>query len=148
MNTLTMGTHLGWTLRSLQNVLTELGYDATLNDESISLKINEQFPLVITENDGEFTFSCQVAELADVPDDDLAKFALAALDANQRIRPFAFSILTDGDGETIPVVLIDSIPTLDLDRSEVDRIMLKLHSALISSRLVFEVSNIGIEAAV
>lgn len=125
-------------LAALRDTLLQLGYNANLTEESITVNVGEQFPLVITHSDGEFTFVCQVADLADMQDDDVAKFAVAALDANQRIRPFAFALIVDGDEEQVPVTLIDSIPSTDLDKSEVSNTMLKLQSALINSRSVME----------
>ena len=76
--------------------------------------------------------------------DNLHRFALAALDANGRIAPFAYALLTEEiegeeDGRHWPVVLIHSIPLGDFSEKELDCAMRSLVEALVGSRQVLSV---------
>ncbi|MEE9263180.1 MAG: hypothetical protein V3V11_01885, partial [Vicinamibacteria bacterium] len=80
----------------------------------------------------------------DIPEDNISTFAVAALDANSRISPFAFATLTASDNPELdepqqwPVVLTDSIPLGDLSPGELEAAMNSLWSALAESRDVLE----------
>lgn len=132
------------TLEAIHGCLVRLGYDAKLSESGIMVAVGNHwapFPLVITQEKDEAIFSCQIAQLSDIPENSLAQFAMATLDANLRIRPFAFAMLADDNiemADQTPIVLIDAIPCKDLDESEVARIMDCLLVALTSSRSVFE----------
>jgi hypothetical protein len=132
------------TLSDVHESLTVLGYEATLSPNCVVVKVgglSKPFPAVITHNqmNRHFQFTCQLTKLGLIPEDKLAAFALAALDANSRIAPFAYALLTDSDDpkkdkpEDWQVVLTHSIPLGDFSRSELASAMESLLTALVDS---------------
>lgn len=137
------------TLSEVHETLDVLGYEATLSDTSVVVKmggLNKPFPAVVTHNKltNHFQISCMVTKLGLVPEDKLAAFALAALDANSRIVPFAYALLTDSHTtkkdkpEEWQVVLTHAIPVGDFSRGELRSAMESLLAALVDSTDVLD----------
>lgn len=132
------------TLAEAHETLGLLGYQATLNEHSVGVKLGggeHPFAAVITHNseNNHFQITCMMAKLGQVGDDHLTRFAIAALDANSRISPFAYALLTETDNPDLedeaewPVVLTHSIPIGDLAREELESAMSSLVAALLDS---------------
>lgn len=134
------------TLIQIHESLQKLGYEVELRQESVLAKI-DSFPVVITINSlSDVVISCQIATMSDIAEDRLGEFAFAALDANTRIRPYAFGIITgldnpetDEDESDYPIVLTDCLPLGDFSEDELAKSMQALVSALMNSRQVLEV---------
>lgn len=131
-------------LSEVNDALERLGYEPTLNEESVSLTVG-QFPTVLTQNDdGDLVISCQLLTLGEIDQERLTEFAFSALDVNTRIRPFALSVITEHDDpsitedESYPVILTNSVPMCDLQESEVEKAMDSLRAALEGSRFALE----------
>jgi hypothetical protein len=135
------------TLKQIHETLVQLGYEASLKENSVALKvggIEQPFPAVITHNKltEHFQITCMVATLGKVPESKLAAFALAALDANHRIVPYAYALISEASDPTHdkpedwPVVLMDSLPIGDLSPEELSASMQSLVAALVDSRQV------------
>ncbi|HEV7406260.1 MAG TPA: hypothetical protein VGO11_25150 [Chthoniobacteraceae bacterium] len=88
---------------------------------------------------GQLQITCQLALLGDFPEAELGKLALAALDANMQISPYAFAVIGAAEGAEVdihkaPVVLIDTLLTADLNEVEVGYSLDRLLQALTNSR--------------
>lgn len=128
------------TLRDVASELELLAYDVKLTDNAVLVNANG-FATVITQAPSSFVINTQIATLGDVGEDNLTQFFGAILDANTRIHPFAFGILTAEDtGEqdegSWPVVLIDSLPIGDLSTDELDRSFQALLSGILNSEAI------------
>jgi hypothetical protein len=135
------------TLSDVRETLALLGYQATLNENSVVVRVGglkKPFPAVITHNKltNHFQISCMVTKLGSMPEEKIPAFALAALDANSRIAPFAYALLTDSDDpkkdkpEEWQVVLMHSVPIGDFSRGELESAMKSLLTALVDSKNV------------
>jgi hypothetical protein len=107
----------------------------------------DPFTAVITPavEDASLVINCQLARMGDFPEGNTGSFMLAALDANSRIRPYAFAVLTDSDDPSLddpadwPVVLTNRIPLGDLSEGEVVVAMGNLWEAVLGSKSVLEI---------
>ncbi|MGF1579911.1 MAG: hypothetical protein ACFCD0_11155 [Gemmataceae bacterium] len=140
-------------LASLADVyesLKTLGYDAVLKDQSVAVKVGgleKPFPAVITYNESRqhFQINCMLAVLGDVAEENVTNFAVAALDANTRIAPFAYGLISEADDpgadevEKWPIVLTHSIPVGDFSQGELDSAMKSLVAALMDSQTLLDV---------
>ena len=137
-------------LPKAHKVLQELGYEAYLKDNSVAVKVggpDHPFAAVITHNQAtnHFQITCLIMTLGDLKKDTLHRFALAALDANSRIMPFAYALITEADDPELdnerdwPIVLTHAIPIGDFSNSELESAMQSLMSALMDSHNVLDV---------
>lgn len=141
------------TLAEVTDALEALGYEAETQGGSIFVKIggskNPFTAVVIINKKNELVITCQLATLGAFKDEAIPRVAMAALDANTRIRPYAYGIITDADTPELQneeewvLVLTDSIPLGDLSTGELAAAMNSLLEALISSRDVLEVGLAG-----
>jgi hypothetical protein len=104
---------------------------------------------VLTINDSnEVVINCQVAKLGDLNEDDIPTVQFGLLDANTRISPFAFGIISGSDNPEIndaaqfPIVLTDSIPLGDLSTGELNAAM---DSLLVAIESAGEVLRLGLK---
>lgn len=135
------------TLAKAYAELIKLGFDASVQEDSVAVKVGgteHPFAAVITHNQStaHFQITCLVAKLGEIGNRHLTRFAIAALDANSRITPFAYALLTDSDDPSLddertwPIVLTHAIPLGDLSTQELESAMRSLVAALIDSRNV------------
>lgn len=144
-----MSTKLS-TLADIHAALTEQGRNVDLLDSSVAVAFgSSEHPIVsvLTIEDENLVITCQLAKFGEIPEDNLAAFALAALDANTRIHPYSVGYLSDTDGQEgsedeWPIVLINSVPLGDLSNEELDSAMESLLAAITG---VTDVIRIGIE---
>ena len=143
-----MGTSLN-TLPDIEKELGKLAYECDLIDNAIVTNIGA-FTVVLTiDDDGFLNITCQVMELGQVQGEKLTEFAFAALDANSRISPYAFSLITVADDPDLTdeadylVVLTDKIPLGDLSGCELRSAMQSLQTALLGTRDVLEAGGVG-----
>lgn len=140
-------------LDAVADALEAGGYEVQQLEGSVSTAVggaDAPFVAVLTINEerNELVINCQVATLGDIPDKNVAEFAIACLDANSRIRPFAFATLTATDNPALdnpdkwPIVLTDSVPLGDLSDTELQAAMDNLWAALVSGA---DVLRIGID---
>ena len=132
--------------------LIGLGYNVIHNEEAVHIAVggtNTPFTAVLTINDrNEVVINCQVAKLGDLNEDDIPTVQFALLDANTRIRPFAFGIISGSDNPEIndaaqfPIVLTDSIPLGDLSTGELNAAM---DSLLVAIESAGEVLRLGLK---
>ena len=141
------------TIQSLDQVAEALdagGYEVEMGDETVHLKVggmDRPFVAVVTVNEPgtELAISCQLARWGDIPEKHLLQFAVACLDANTRIRPFAFATITASDRPDLddpdewPIVITNSVPLGDLSREELHAAMDSLWSALASGLSVLHI---------
>ncbi|MDP8239520.1 MAG: hypothetical protein P9X24_10560 [Candidatus Hatepunaea meridiana] len=131
------------TLQQVAETLEELGYNVKSHDNAVHIAIGgteTPFITVATINENqELVMTCQVAKLGDLNEDDIPAVQFFLLDANTRIRPYAFGILTASDNDDYddaaeyPIVLTDSLPLGDLSVGELASSMDSLLVALESS---------------
>ena len=120
------------TLEQVEDTLQNLGYETKLDSEAVAFKVGDFVSVATISEDGKLVINCQVATEGQIQNDE---FFAAALDANSRISPYAFALLTpendgiEGEGQ---VVLTDSIPMLDLDPVELQSSVDSLRQALIA----------------
>lgn len=130
------------TLANVYEALKSLGYEATLKDESVAIRVgglDKPFIALITYNKStnHFQITCMVARLGLIPEDNLLHFTMGMLDANMRIAPFAYALITDSvhpDDDEIeewPIVLVHRVPVGDLSLGELDSAMKSLVAALL-----------------
>jgi len=140
------------TLADVERVLTGHGYTPILNESSVTLPVGAEdspFPCLIQMDDTNLTISCQIDTWGSLMDrvrpemkDDLQ---LAILDLNTQTLPYAFSVLSDIDGEdedkdSWPFILIDSMPVGDISDSELLASMNSLLAALQTASSLYNVS--------
>jgi hypothetical protein len=140
-------------VNSLENAvdaLVENGFEAKAQNGSASVTIGgpeRPFTAVlrISDETKQLLINCQLGVIGDFAEDQLAALALAALDMNTFIQPYAFAIISDTDTAGLddetqwPLVLTDSMPLGDLSPAELVANMDSLIQALISSRSVLEI---------
>ena len=131
-------------LEQVAEVLEANGYEPVVSENSVSIGVGgteNPFAAAITINEErtELAISCQLAKLGDISDDHELQFVLSCLDANTRVRPYAFAVLTASDNPDLdepdewPVVLTDSLPIGDLSPDELISSIDSLWSALAAS---------------
>lgn len=132
--------------------LLGLGYNVIHNEEAVHVAVGgteTPFTAVLTINDSnDVVINCQVAKLGDLNEDDIPTVQFALLDANTRIRPYAFGIISGSDNPEMddaaqfPIVLTDSIPLGDLSTGELNSAM---DSLLVAVESADEVLRIGLK---
>lgn len=141
-------------LVEIANGLEKAGYVAQHNvvDDVIIVKLDcgdgrGRIPAVLMIEDGRLSITAQICTLGELLEENLVLFAMAALDANSRISPFAFSLITERDDESITdssdyvVILIDHIPISGeavFGQSELESAMQSLINAIAGSREVVQ----------
>jgi hypothetical protein len=140
------------TLVDVERILAEQGYAPQLNENSVSVPVggdSAPFPCVILMDDTNLTISCEISTWGQmtsrISDEMKEDFFLSLLDMNSQTLPYAFSVLTDIDGEgedksEWPVVLIDSMPVGDISEEELLASMRSLGAALLTAKNLFDVS--------
>jgi hypothetical protein len=139
-------------LNDVERVLSSMGFEAKLNENNVFVKVggkDSPFPCVIVLDEDNLTVSCEIATWGSMTDritpDMKDDFFLSILDLNSQTLPYAFSVLTDVDGEdddrsNWPVVLIDSMPVGDISEEELLASMRSLNAALMTAKNLFDVS--------
>ncbi len=130
-------------LLHVAEALEELGYAVNSNEDAVHVAIGgteKPFVAVLTISErGELVVTSQIATLGDLNEDDIPTVQFGLLDANTRVRPFAFAIITSADNPDIadaadfPIVVTDSLPIGDLCKAELAAEMDGLLFALNSS---------------
>ncbi len=142
------------TLEQVAEVLEENGYEPVASEGAVSVGVGGQeapfaATLTINKERQELSITCQLAVLGDVLDDRELEFTVACLDANTRVRPYAFAVITASDNPELddpdewPVVLTDSLPLGDLSPAELISSMDSLWAALAAS---WDVLHTGMDA--
>jgi len=137
-------------LPEIHEALSQLGFQSVLSDTSVTVRVGglaKPFNAVITHNKHakQFQFTCQIALLGKIPESKMAHFAIAALDANTHITPFAYGIISAEDDPSLtdpakwPVVLVHAVPIGDYSINELAASMSSLLAALIDSRRILEI---------
>ncbi len=139
-------------LADVERILEAQGYKAQLNENNVMVHVGSEtspFPCVIMMDDTNLTISCEIATWGSMTErispEMQEDFFLGMLDMNSQTLPYAFSVLTDIDGEgdersSWPVVLIDSLPVGDISESELLSAMTSLNAALLTAKNLFDVS--------
>lgn len=142
-------------LSDVERILAEKGYNPKLNEGSVTVPVGSRenpFPCVILIDETNLTISCEVAtwgQLKEKVNPEMQEdLFLALLDMNSQILPYAFSVLSDIDGEDTdkngwPVVLIDSMPVGDISEGELLDSMTKLGAALLTAKNLFDVTLVS-----
>lgn len=133
-------------LTQIQTGLEDLGFVAKHNiaDEVLVVILDGGIRAVLMIENEQLAITAQVCTLGELREENLLVFSMAALDANSRISPFAFSLITERDDPSITdtkdyvVTLVDHIPLGDFEQSELESAMQSLFTALVSSREVLE----------
>ncbi|HIC35281.1 MAG TPA: hypothetical protein EYO78_10765 [Gammaproteobacteria bacterium] len=140
-------------LPQIQEVTERLGYEASLADDALIVKIGK-FPAILTIDGGRLSINCKVARAGDIPEANQADFATAALDANTRLSPYALAMITDiddpsseGQEDDWPIVLTDTIPLGDFEECELKSALSDLQAALVGSKEVLQIAFAGSEPA-
>lgn len=137
------------TYESIANELNKLGYNATFYNDFVSCQVGgskNPFMAILTINSekNQLDINCQITKFGNISEDNLANFAIACLDLNSRIVPFAFATMTDEDSneniepEEWPVVLTDSVSLEDFSSEELKDEMESLLSAIMSSKNIIK----------
>jgi hypothetical protein len=132
----------------------ELGYEAHLKDNSVAIKVGgleNPFVTVLTHNQStkHFQITCLITTIGLMENETVYKFAVAALDANSRIMPFAYALITEStdpendDDNEWPVVLTHAIPIGDFSKSELESAMHSLVKALMDGHNVLDLLRDG-----
>lgn len=133
-------------LAQIQQGLEDAGYVSRHNteDDVVVIQLDGGIPAVLLIEHDQLSITAQVCTLGELREENLATFAMAALDANSRISPFAFSLITERDDPSITnpaeyaVTLVDHIPLGDFEQPELEAAMQSLITALVGSREVIE----------
>ena len=140
------------TLVDVERILAEQGYKPQLNENSVAVPVGSEsapFPCIILMDETNLTISCEITTwgqmTSKITDEMKEDFFLSLLDMNSQTLPYAFSVLTDIDGEgddreSWPVVLIDSLAVGDISQDELLSSMRSLSAALLTAKNLFDVS--------
>jgi len=141
-------------LQQVTEVLEELGYDVRPHEDVVHIALGgteKPFIAVVTINENrELVINCQVAKLGDLSEDNIPTVQFILLDANTRIRPYAFGIITASDdaefddAAEFPIVLTDSLPLGDLSTQELAK---NLDSLLLALNTSDEALRVGLPAS-
>ncbi len=130
---------------ALAQLLESRGYLPKVSGDSVFLPIGgaeTPYSAAFTFAKGRLQITCQLATLGDFAEDQLAHVALAALDANTQISPYAFAIIGASEGDVdihrCPLVLIDTLLCADLNEEEVAFSVDKLLEALTASAKILK----------
>lgn len=135
--------------KQLANNLSQLGYVATPFEDFVSCQVggsNNPFVAVFTidTEKNQLNINCQITKFGNISEENLTNFAIACLDLNSHIVPFAFATMTaEETGENIepeewPIVLTDSVSLSDFSQNELRDEMESLLSAIMSSRKIIK----------
>jgi len=131
------------TLSEVKEVLENAGYEVLEVTGAIAAKING-FVATITIDNEEVNVQCEVATLGSFEEEDLPMITYNALNANSRIRPFAFEIIDTRDDPQLSdpknfiLNLADSMPVGDLSPEELESTMQKLNLAINECKYVLK----------
>ena len=131
-------------IEELSTTLEELGYEIVNHDSFVTVNV-QGFPATIHKVGESLEITCKIATLGYVLESKHEEFAMACLDLNSRILPYAVALLSDVDDDSLsgpehwPIVLIDSIPLGDLSIDELSKEMDGLCQAILSSKQVLEI---------
>ena len=140
------------TLEDVEHILSEQGYKPQLNENNVIVPVGSEvapFPCVLLMDDTNLTINCEISTwgkmTSRISDEMKEDFFLSLLDMNSQTLPYAFSVLTDIDGEgdnreSWPVVLIDSMPVGDISAEELLTSMRSLSAAMLTAKTLFDVS--------
>jgi hypothetical protein len=127
------------TLDQVADALVSFGYEAETVEGGVICKVGaskDPFMCLINNVDQQLNIVCKVATLGDFEEGDVPLITYNALNANSRIRPFAFEIIDGRDDPTLiepkdfMLVLADSMPIGDLSDDELEKSMQSLRTAL------------------
>jgi hypothetical protein len=129
-------------LAQIHEGLQNAGYVAKhdLENDVVIISLDGGIPAVLMVENNQLSITAQICTLGELQEDNLLTFAMAALDANSRISPFAFSLITERDDPSITepseyaVTLVDHIPLGDFEQPELESAMQSLLTALVGSR--------------
>ncbi len=138
------------TLEHVQDSLEKNGYPVARENGCVMVQVggtDSPFTAVlgINPDNRELMITCKLADIGDFDDDNIAAMALAALDINTCIRPYALAIISDTDDPDLddehrwPLVLTDSLALGDLCEDELAASMDALIQAIVTSRSVLEI---------
>ena len=113
------------TAAQLHDFLEKEGYAPEVSGDSVFVALGgaeAPYTAGFTFNPkGQLQITCQLAQLGDFPEDQLAQISLAALDANMQISPYAFAVIGASEGDVdvdkCPLVLIDTLQALTFSSS-------------------------------
>lgn len=109
-------------LEKIGEVLTKNGFVVNDGDRSVIVMMgnpSNPIPAVVTCFEQQIQIVCQLTNLGAIGEDCLAEFGIKALDLNTQVAPFAVALISDeNEANTWPIVLIDTIPSCDLQESE------------------------------
>lgn len=130
------------TTEDIQNALTLLGYESTQLNESVAVKVGS-FTALLTIAEDNLRISCRIATMSQINPDKEGEFYVGMLDANSRIVPYAYALLTSEDGldenSDDIIVLTDSVPLGDFSQDELACSLTSLRSAILESASVIRV---------
>ena len=139
------------TLDDIVRTLAEQGFSPVRNSGSVSVTVGGKeypFPAVILMDETYLTVICKITTwgemLSRIPVEEREDFHLAIYAMNSQMHSYAFTVLSDIDGEgedknQWPVGLINSIPVGDISVGELLEQMRALQAALITAKDVFSV---------
>jgi hypothetical protein len=133
-------------LAEIQQGLEDLGFvsEYKVEDNLIVVSLDGGIPAVLMIENESLSITAQLCTFGELREENLTVFAMAALDANSRISPFAISLITERDDPSITdpseyvVTLVDHIPLGDFESSELAAAMQSLLTALVGCREVVE----------
>lgn len=131
---------------SLADVLTKHGYTPKVDGQSVFIPLGSTAaPYTASfrfDGKGHLQITCQLAVIGDFPEANLGKLALAALDANTQISPYAYAVIGASQGDVdiqlSPLVLIDTLLTSDLCEDEVAYSVDRLLEAITASASILK----------
>jgi hypothetical protein len=131
---------------ALSDLLVKHGYTPKVDGQSVFIPMGSTAaPYTASfrfDDKGHLQITCQLAVVGDFPEANLGKLALAALDANTQISPYAFAVIGASQGEVdihlSPLVLIDTLLTSDLCEEEVIYSVDRLLQAITSSASILK----------
>ncbi len=137
-------------LDQVAQVLEQNGYAVQLEEDAVYTGVGgseNPFTAVLSINDTtrQLLINCQLATLGDLEEEVLTATALAALDANTRVCPYAYAIISEADDPDLdneqkwPLVLTDSMPLGGLSDDELMANIDSLWQAIAASREVLEI---------
>lgn len=142
-------------LSDISVLLLERGYNASSKNDILTVSLFEGYKPVffqVDEDRKDLVISAHIAELGELDEDRVPEFMAASLVANYAIAPFAYSFLTDIDGDGIQddpskwtVALVTRVPLSDFSGEELEYYTSRLISALLFSRDVVSTGLVQIK---
>lgn len=131
-------------LATIAALLSERGFSTSTENDVLTVSLFEGCKPVffqVDEDREDLVISAHVTELGKLDEGRVPEFMAAALVANNTIAPFAYSFLTDIDGDGVQddpsewtVVLITRVPLSDFSSEELEYYTARLTSALLAAR--------------